>query len=100
MTTIEDLNVNVRVKTRARATISGVDQHPGQNRTSQRVHLKPPPKPHASKGESVMPLQADELPEQMEQAGADVDPYELAERVYEFMRQDIRVARDRSGGPL
>jgi hypothetical protein len=94
---IENLQVTVRVKTAARAKLSQVDEKENTNRAPQRVHLMPPPKPSAAAGEAQVPLGKEERPRVVASAAERVDLHELSERVYEFMRYDIRVARERRG---
>jgi len=96
---IDTLQVTVRIRTAPRAPVADLEQRPDRKHASQLVHLMAPPKPHAASVEAQAPLTAGEEGEEAAWDIAAVDPNELAERVYEFMRYDIRVARERSGTP-
>lgn len=96
---IENLQVTIRVKTAQRAPLSQVDEKKANsNRVPERVHLMAPPK-SAAVSEAPLPLMEEEKPGAVASAAEDVDLNELSERVYEYLRYDIRVSRERRGLP-
>jgi hypothetical protein len=96
---IENLHVTVRVTTASRGSTDDLAQRRDRGQASPRVHMMRPPRAHAGSGEMQAQLQAEQAPEHAAASASDVNPKDLAERVYELMRYDIRVARERGGQP-
>src|SRR5687767_14634684 len=95
--TIDNLQVTVRVKTAPRAILDRIDDRSDRTHAGQRVYLMPPPEIHAAVTEAQAPLRLEEEPDLGAWAVEDVNPNKLADRVYEFMRADLRVAKERNG---
>ena len=95
---VENLRAVVHVRTPARASVADVSERRDRKERSPQMELRRPPKPHEATNQTALAGQLAEEPEIAAWAAEDVNPSELAARVYEFMRYDARVARERGGG--
>ena len=95
---ITNLMVTVRVAAAQRVSLAQAHNTENQNRAGQR-HLLLPPVPPQATGESSVPLTPEETrPDAGSWAVEDVDVYQLSDRVFDFMRYDARIGRERRGG--
>lgn len=94
---IDNLQVTVRVTTAPRTRLTAAELEPDQNQFGQRYHLLPRPRTQDALTASTAPTAGEHEPEPMEWAAEKMDLYMLSDRVYDFMREDLRVDLERHG---
>lgn len=96
MVNVDVLNLTIRVRTRARAPMREIEQRKAPPEQDRRVYLTAPPIA-GTIGEAPAPSQEEDTAS-VESVLESVDLGGLSDRVYEMMRYDVRVGRERGGG--
>ena len=94
---IEQLDCTVRVVTAARANLRDGEAEMARPRESQRTLLVAPPNPRLASGTAPTPPPDAHEPDTHAEIGIEIDPYTLADRVYQFLQYDAEIARERLG---